>query len=134
MSTNITNKQMSPEADGATARRYTYLMPKRNSAYKQLFVLGRIFPWTIYGAYVRDEERMTIEEIAADYDIPVEAVQEAIEYYESNPPEMLEDFRREDALAEATGMNDPNYKYNPRPKLLTAEERVAVYRAAAKRA
>ena len=84
--------------------------------------MGRIFPWTIYGAYVRDEERMTMEEIAADYDIPLEAVQEAIEYYESNPPEMLEDFRREDALMEAAGMNDPNYKYHPSPRILTAEE------------
>jgi hypothetical protein len=23
---------------------------------------------------------------------------------------------------EAAGMNDPNYKYNPQPRLLTAEE------------
>ena len=26
------------------------------------------------------------------------------------------------AWMEATGMNDPNYKYNPQPRLLTAEE------------
>lgn len=92
--------------------------------------MGRIFPWTIHGAYVHDEEPMTMEEIAADWDIPLEAVQEAIEYYESNPPEMLADFRREEALMEATGMNDPNYKYHPHPKILTAEERAAVLRAA----
>src|SRR5688500_18581205 len=110
-------------------RKYTYLMPRRGSSYQQLFVLGRIFPWTLYGALVREEEPMTSEEIAADWDIPVEAVREAIAYYESNPPEMLEDFRREEALMEATGVNDPGYKYNPRPKLLTAEQRAAIRRA-----
>ena len=25
-------------------------------------------------------------------------------------------------LAEATGMNDPDYKYHPRPRLLSAQE------------
>jgi len=103
-------------------------MPKRKSAYKQLFVLGRIFPWTLHGAYVREDEPMTMEEIAADYDIPLEAVQEAIAYYESNPPEMLEDFRREEARAEATGMNHPGYKFHNQPKLLTAEERATINR------
>jgi hypothetical protein len=90
--------------------------------YKQLFVLGRIAPWIIHGAYVNEEEPMTMEEIAFDRDLPLEAVQEAIAYYESNPPEMIDDFRREDELMEAAGMNDPNYKYDPSPKILTAEE------------
>src|SRR5688572_607898 len=117
----------SPPAASAAARPYKYLMPKRKSAYKQLFVMGRIFPWTIHGAYVHEEEPMTMEEIAADWDIPLEAVQEAIAYYESNPPEMLEDFRREDALAEAIGENDPNYKSNPRPKLLSAQDLTRIF-------
>jgi uncharacterized protein (DUF433 family) len=51
---------------------------------------------------------MTVEEIAAEYSIPVEAVQEAIAYCESNPPELAGDYAREDALMEATGMNQPN--------------------------
>lgn len=124
MSTTTNNKQTPTpqQANGTIPRQYKYLLPKRKSAYKQLFVMGRIFPWTIHGAYVHEEEPMTMEQIAADWDIPLEAVQEAIEYYESNPPEMLEDFRREDALMEATGMNDPNYKYNPKPKLLSPQE------------
>jgi uncharacterized protein (DUF433 family) len=129
MSTDTTNNQASSETARPDAGRYKYLMPKRKSAYKQLFVMGRIFPWTIHGAFVHEEEPMTMEEIAADWDIPVEAVQEAIEYYESNPPEMLEDFRREEARAEATGMNDPEYKYHPQPKRLTPEQRAAIRRA-----
>ena len=127
--TNNNSTQTPQQANGTASRQYKYLLPKRKSAYKQLFVMGRIFPWTIHGAYVHEEEPMTMEQIAADWDIPLEAVQEAIEYYESNPPEMLEDFRREDARAEAAGLNDPNYKYNPKPKLLTPEQRAAINRA-----
>lgn len=55
---------------------------------------------------------MTPEEIAADRGL-LEAVKEAIAYCESNPPEVEEDYRREEALAEAIGENDPNYKYHP---------------------
>jgi uncharacterized protein (DUF433 family) len=116
-------------ADGAPRPQYKYLWPKRNSVYKQLFVMGRIAPWIIHGAYVHEEEPMTMEQIAYDRDIPLEAVQEAIAYYESNPPEMLEDFRREDARAEAAGLNDPGYKLNPQPKILSPEERAAIRRA-----
>ena len=72
---------------------------------------------------------MTMQEIAEDWEIPLEAVQEAIAYYESKPPEMLADFRREEASMEARGMNDPNYKLNPRPKLLSPEQRAAIRRA-----
>ncbi len=61
----------------------------------------------------------TIEEIAEMYNLPLEAVNEAVAYCESNPPELLEDYAREDAIAEASGENDPNYKYNPKPKTLT---------------
>jgi len=97
-------------------------MPKQGSSYKQLFVLGRIFPGTLYSAHIRDDERMTMEEIATDYDLPLEAVQEAIAYCKSNPPEMADDNRRDEALAQATGLNEPNYKYQPRPKLVSAQE------------
>jgi hypothetical protein len=71
---------------------------------------------------------MTPEEIAADYQLPLEAVQEAIAYCESNPPEIAEDFAREEARVRARGMNDPNYKYHPQPKPLTAEERARLKR------
>jgi hypothetical protein len=71
---------------------------------------------------------MSIEELAADFDAPVEAIREAIAYCESNPPEMQADLRREEALMEATGMNDPNYKWNPHPKLLTPQELARIMR------
>ena len=56
------------------------------------------------------------------------AVEEAIAYCKSNPPEIEDDFRREEAIMEASGMNDPNYKYNPTPKPLSPEDRQRIAR------
>lgn len=100
---------------------YEYLAAKPKSAYKQLFIKQRwIAARTLYGKYVREESPMTPEEIAAGYDLPLAAVQEAIAYCESNPPELAEDYAQEQALMQATGMNEPCY--DGRPKLLTAQE------------
>ena len=108
----------------ATPNNYTYLARKPKSVYKQLFIKDRwISARTLYGMYVNEEMPMTVEDIAANYDLPVEAVQESIAYCESNPPEIASDYAAEEALMEATGMNDPNYKYHPQPKVLTLEER-----------
>src|SRR5437870_9719852 len=102
---------------------YKYLARKPKSVYKQLFIKDRwISARTLYGKYVNEELPMTPEEIAADYNLPLEAVLEAIAYCESNPPEILQDWAREEARMEARGMNDPNYKYHPQPKQLTAQE------------
>lgn len=113
-----------------TATTWKYLAPKPKSNYKQLFVKGRkIAARTLYGMYVSEEEPMTVEEIAADYDLPVEVVDEAIRYCESDPPEIREDFEREQRLMEALGMNDPDYKYHGKPRTLTREERARIRRA-----
>jgi uncharacterized protein (DUF433 family) len=100
---------------------YKYLTRKPKSVYKQLFIRDRwVSARTLYGMYVNEETPMTPEEIAADYDLPLEAVQEAFAYCQSNPPELAEDYVREQALMDATGMSDPNY--DGRPKVLTAQE------------
>src|SRR5258708_25010806 len=96
---------------------YKYLARKPKSVYKQLFIKDRwISARTLYGLHVNEEMPMTLEEIAANYELPLEAVQEAIAYCESNPPEIASDYAAEEALMEATGMNEPNY--DGRPKLL----------------
>jgi hypothetical protein len=68
------------------------------------------------------EEPMTPAAIAAAYNLPPEALQEAIAYCQSNPAEIEEDFQREEALTEATRMNDPDYKLHPTPRPLSAQE------------
>jgi uncharacterized protein (DUF433 family) len=107
----------------STSTQYQFLAPNPKSSYKQLFVKGtRIRARILYGCYVSPEEPRTPEQIAEDYDVSVEAVKEAIAYCESNPPELMDDYRCEQALMEASGMNDPDYKFHPSPRLLTAQE------------
>jgi uncharacterized protein (DUF433 family) len=108
---------------GSNSNQYKYLTRKPKSVYKQLFIKDRwISARTLYGMYVNEEMPMTPDEIAADYNLPLEAVLEAIAYCESNPPELAQDYAREEAVKEATGMNEPNYKYHPQPKVLTPQE------------
>jgi uncharacterized protein (DUF433 family) len=114
---------MSAPSKPQTAAEWKYLAPNPKSNYKQLFIKGtRIRARTLYGFFMSEEEPRTPEQIAEDYELPVEAVKEAVAYCESKPPEIEEDFRREEALMEATGMNDPNYKYHPKPKVLSPQE------------
>lgn len=111
------------------AVQYSYLAPDPHSAYKQLRIKGRrIFARTIYGQHVNAEEPRSVEELAKDFNLPIEAVKEAIAYCQSNPPEIEEDFRMDEALAEASGMNDPNYKYHPHPRRLSPEEYARIRR------
>src|SRR5262249_51090861 len=72
-----------------------------------------------------DGEARTPEEVARDWNLPLEVVLEAVAYCSSNPPELAQDRAREERLAEATGMNHPDYKWNPSKyyRFLSPEER-----------
>jgi uncharacterized protein (DUF433 family) len=106
-----------------TTTSWQHLEPRPKSAYRQLFVKGtRIRARSLYGEYMSAEMPRTPEEIAADYNLPLEAVKEAIAYCQTRPPEIDEDFRREEALIEAAGMNDPEYRKHGKPKVLSPEE------------
>ncbi|MBI2803361.1 MAG: hypothetical protein HYX68_00075 [Planctomycetes bacterium] len=85
---------------------WKYLVRKPKSVYKQLFVKERwVAARTLYGQTLGEDAR-TSEQLAADYALPLEAVLEAIAYCESNPPEVREDWEREQALIQITGMDD----------------------------
>jgi uncharacterized protein (DUF433 family) len=117
----------------APSTHYQYLERDRFSSYRQLSIKGRrIRAYTLYCAYMNEEEPRMPEQIAADYGVPLEAVHEAIAYCRSNPRELAMDFLWQDMLMEATGMNDPNYK--GQPKQLTPQERAELERAFALRA
>ena len=79
--------------------------------------------------FMSAEEPMTPEEIAADMNLPLEAVKEAIAYCQTNPPEIAEDFRREELLMEASGMNDPDYKYGGKAKIVPPEVIARIFRS-----
>jgi uncharacterized protein (DUF433 family) len=104
---------------------FFYLAPNPKSSYRQLFVKGRrIRAWILYCDHVA--QGMTAEEIAADRDLPEEAVREAIAY--SNPPEVRGDLLREEEHMRAAGMLEPEYKLNPKPKIISPQERARIHR------
>ena len=93
---------------GATTTQWKYLERDPLSRYRQLSIKGRrIKARTLAGAFFSAEEPMTVEEIAENWNVPVEAVREAIAYVESKPPELEQDFRFDDAMIELAGHNEP---------------------------
>lgn len=50
---------------------------------------------------LREEEPMTPEQVGAAFRMPMEAVQEAIAYCQSDPPEIKQDWEREEANIKA---------------------------------
>jgi len=107
---------------------YKHLEPRPCSLYRQLFIKGtRIRAEILYSLTVpsaEDGEVYTPDEVAAAYGLPREAVEEALAYCRSNPPEIAADHAREQRLQEASGMNHPDYKYDPKKysRILTSEE------------
>jgi uncharacterized protein (DUF433 family) len=116
----------------STQKEYRYLAPRPESLYRQLFIKGtRIRAEILYSLTVpaEDGEVYTPEEVATDYGLPLEAVLEAIDYCRSNPPEIAVDHAREERLMEASGMNHPDYKYNPKNyyRILTPQEWAQIF-------
>jgi hypothetical protein len=88
---------------------YKYLGP-RSSNYQQYFVKGRggLRAETLYRHTVGLEPR-TPEEVAKDYDLPVEAVLEAIRYCIENEALLREERDKELAHIRARGLDKPPY-------------------------
>jgi uncharacterized protein (DUF433 family) len=108
---------------------WRYLERDPKSSYKQLSIKGRrIKARTLFGL-TQGQDALTPAEIATDRDLPLEAVLEAIAYCESNPPEIREDFEREERLAQAMGLNDPEYLRTGKTQLLTPQELARVRRS-----
>jgi hypothetical protein len=102
---------------------WRHLEPKPDSLYRQLFIKGRnIAARTLYGQFVSAEEPRSIEELATDWDLPVEAVREAIAYCQADPPEILADWADEEAIDKASGMNEPDYPKSGRTRRLSQDE------------
>ena len=105
------------------AHPWKYLAPKPGSAYQQFFVNGtRISARVLYGYHTPGEDwpGLSVEELAEEFNLPVEAVREAIAYCESDPPEIRADHAMEEALMEARGEND---KYRKSSRILSPQER-----------
>jgi uncharacterized protein (DUF433 family) len=108
-----------------TLRQWRYLERRPGSSYQQMCIKGkRIWAWTVYCEFMNETEPRTPQQLAADFDVPLEAVREAIDYCQTNPPELREDHRKDDVRAEAIGMNNPAIKLTGKPRSLSSAERV----------
>jgi uncharacterized protein (DUF433 family) len=96
--------------------KYKYLAPKRNSNYRQLCV-GRIRAEILYRETV-GQEPLTPEEVAHQYDLPVEAVLEAIDYCIQNKEVLDADRAMEEETIRIHGLDKwphapRDYRPNP---------------------
>ncbi|MCI0640757.1 MAG: hypothetical protein L0Y70_16920 [Gemmataceae bacterium] len=103
-----------------TEKKFLFLETKPGSLYRQPFVRGtRIRAEIPYSATIAkkdeegDEPGMSPEEVARDLELPLEAVQETIDWCRAHWDVVIADHAREDRLSAATGMNHPNYKSDP---------------------
>ncbi len=84
--------------------RYKYLQPKRGSRYQQLAVNGRIRAEILYRETLGSEP-LRPDQIAAEYNLPVDAILEAIHYCEHNRDLLDAERAREQAVIEARGFD-----------------------------
>jgi hypothetical protein len=107
--------------DTPSPTKWKYLGPKPGSTYRQLFITGRnIAARGIYGDFMSAEEPRTPEQIAADRELPIEAVLEAIAYCQTDPPEIQQDWDEEEAQFRDWVLNDPNSQFPGKDKLVAA--------------
>src|SRR6266536_1848021 len=94
---------------------YRYLEPRPCSNYRQLFTKGRkIRAGALYRQTIGEDAR-TPEQVAEDYELPLEMVLEAIDYCIHNEPllraEREQDLERERALGlDKPPLVPPGYK------------------------
>jgi hypothetical protein len=89
---------------------YKYLKPKTGSRYQQLF-FGRIRAEVLYRETV-GREPLTPSEVAREYNVPLGAVLEAIDYCIKNKELLDAERAREDDEIRATGHDQ--WPYAPR--------------------
>jgi hypothetical protein len=94
---------------------YKYLQPKRGSRYEQLAVNGRIRAEILYRETVGPEP-LSPDQVAREYDLPVEAVLEAIHYCEHHRELLDAERAREQATIDARGLDHwPHAPQTPEP-------------------
>jgi uncharacterized protein (DUF433 family) len=90
-----------------TATQYEHLEPRPGSSYRQLFVKGRRIRAAVVYEAVHGPDPYTPEEFARDYEVPLVAVREALEYVASNLTLIEIEREREAADIRARGLDRP---------------------------
>ena len=93
----------------AKAVKYQYLEPRPRSHYRQLWIKGRHLRAEVLYRLTVGAEPRTPEEVAQDYNLPVEAVQEAIDYAVRNQRVLEAERAREAARMQPLGLDQPPF-------------------------
>ena len=86
---------------------YTFLESRPRSHYRQLWVKGRHLRAEVLYRLTLGTEARTPEEVAQDYDLPVEAVQEAIAYAREHQALLEAERAREFTRLQRLGLDQP---------------------------
>jgi uncharacterized protein (DUF433 family) len=84
---------------------YRYLEPRPGSNYRQLFLAGRRIRAAVVYEAIHGPDPCTPEEFACDYQVPLEAVQEALDYVARNLPLIERERDREAADVRTRGLD-----------------------------
>jgi uncharacterized protein (DUF433 family) len=86
---------------------YQHLEARPGSNYKQLWLTGRRIRAAVVDEEVHGPDPRTPEEFARDYEVPLEAVLEVLDYVARNRPLIEQEREREAANLRARGLIGP---------------------------
>jgi uncharacterized protein (DUF433 family) len=90
-----------------TETQYQYLEPRPGSNYRQLFLKGRRIRAAVVDEAIHGPDPFTPEEFAREYQVPLEAVLEALDYVDRNRTLIEQERDREAARLRARGLHGP---------------------------
>jgi len=93
----------------STQGQYQHLEPPPGSHYRQLWVKGRHLRAEVLYRLTVSAERRTPEEVAQNYDLPVEVVHEAIDYARHSQALLEAERVREEARMQPVGLHKPPF-------------------------
>ncbi len=86
---------------------YEHLEPRPGSNYRQLFLKGRRIRAAVVHEAINGPDPFTPEEFAEEFQVPLAAVLEALEYVAQNRPLIEQERDHEAARLRARGLLDP---------------------------
>src|SRR5208337_5667057 len=90
-----------------TPTQYQHLEPRPGSNYRQFFLKGRRIRAAVVDEAIHGPDPRTPEEFARDYQLPLEAILEALDYVAQNRPLIEQERDREAAKLRARGFDGP---------------------------
>ena len=85
--------------------RFQYLEPHQGSNFRQWFVRDRRLRASTLFYATRGEEARSPEQVALDFDVPLDAVREAVEYCEHDREAIRQDAEDADIMIRAAGLD-----------------------------